>query len=616
MNPTEDSLPLAGILARWASGLTTDTIPKRVREFAASQLASQIAAARATLTLPIGQKIIRAFGHPLQNDPKSSAYVLAALTMAIDYDDTMYAGHVSHSTVAVPLAYTQTLNIDGHTLLAAIVSANECAARITAASTLGPFRGQTAAYTHLAGSVAARMYLEQAQPTEWASAWGIAFSAPPWVLDHPFFSSESKTLTASTQIRSGLDACDAALAGMVGAADVFEHPNGFLSKYAEIPLPHIITNGFGNLWHTETFSIKIYPGCAYIDSAIDCAVAIYRRETERGRTMGPDTIDEVVVEASAFTTGMDTKSSPYIDGPLTPVSAIGFSVGYNVAVALTRGSLKTSDLSPGHIKEDSIWRLADRVHVKHDMSLTLNALQATAPIGEALRHAGNAATTWLLEIATHKINSGVSVGKDGDMGAGGDEGRGGGGDVGGDVGEKGGVAIGGDVGGGGGEDVGGGEKGGVAIGGDGSGNVGEGRGGGEDVGGDVGGGGGGGGGVNRDGGTSGSESRGASGDGIVGGSESRDGTWGEPSISFQDATKSIGARVIVRFSDGRTEQEYRKSAIGAIGPEARSNHRELAMRKLTSSGVSDKDAATLLDIESLSSKDLSKLLTKLLSPPV
>ena len=72
----------------------------------------------------------------------------------------------------------------------------------------------------------------------------------------------------------------------------------------------------------------------------------------------------------------------------------------------------------------------------------------------------------------------------------------------------------------------------------------------------------------------------------------------------------------MRFSDGRTEQEYRKSAIGAIGPEARSNHRELAMHKLTSSGVSDKDAATLLDIESLSSKDLSKLLTKLLSPPV
>ena len=564
MNPTEDSLPLAGILARWASGLTTDTIPKRVREFAASQLASQIAAARATLTLPIGQKIIRAFGHPLQNDPKSSAYVLAALTMAIDYDDTMYAGHVSHSTVAVPLAYTQTLNIDGHTLLAAIVSANECAARITAASTLGPFRGQTAAYTHLAGSVAARMYLEQAQPTEWASAWGIAFSAPPWVLDHPFFSSESKALTASTQIRSGLDACDAALAGMVGAADVFEHPNGFLSKYAEIPLPHIITNGFGNLWHTETFSIKIYPGCAYIDSAIDCAVAIYRRETERGRTMGPDTIDEVIVEASAFTTGMDTKSSPYIDGPLTPVSAIGFSVGYNVAVALTRGSLKTSDLSPGHIKEDSIWRLADRVHVKHDMSLTLNALQATAPIGEALRHAGNAATAWLLEIATNKINSdrGVDGGGATEGGAGGGVGEGGYGNA------EGGASVGWDK--------------------------------------------------NKDAYSSKDGIRGE--DKGVGGNESRgedgNGTWGEPSISFQDATKSIGARVIVRFSDGRTEQEYRKSAIGAIGPEARSNHRELAMHKLTSSGVSDKDAATLLDIESLSSKDLSKLLTKLLSPPV
>ncbi len=536
MSATEDSPTLANILAGWASGLAAGTIPKRVKEFAASQLASQIAAARATMTIPIGQKIVRAFGHPLQKDPKNSAYTLAALTMAIDYDDTMYAGHVSHSTVSVPLAYARTFDVDGSTLLAAIISANECAARITAASTLGPFRGQTAAHTHLAGSVAARMYLEQARPSDWASAWGIAFSAPPWTLDHPFFASDSKTLTASTQIRSGLDACDAALAGIAGAADVFEHPGGFLAKYAEIPLPNVIINGLGQLWHTETLSIKIYPGCAYIDSAIDCAIAIYRRELEHGRTIEPDTIDEVIVEASAFTTGMDAKSSPYVDGSTTPVSAIGFSVGYNVAVALTRGTLEASDLTPEHIEEPHIWRLAGRVHVKHDMSLTLNALQATAPIGEALRHAGNNATAWLLEMAGNKIEGSNDSGESN---------------------------------------------------------------------------------ASRSTGGKGGASRSTGGDSGTSGNPNAApqpvSPWGEPSASFLNATKSIGGRVTVRFNDGRVEQEYRESAIGAIGPETRSSHRELAMNKLAASGVSDKDALALLDIESLSSKDLNRLLTKLLS---
>ncbi len=527
-------LPLANILAKWASSLTPEAIPKRVREFAVSQLASQIAAARATMTIPIGQKIIRAFGHPLQSDPKASAYVLAALTMAIDYDDTMYAGHVSHSSVAVPLAYARSSYLDGPTLLTAIVTANESAARITAAATLGKFRGQTAAHTHLAASVAARMYLEKADPTKWASAWGIAFSAPPWTLDHPFFAGESKALTASTQIRAGLDACDAALAGMVGAADVFEHPDGFLSKYADIPLPGIITNGLGRLWHTETLSIKIYPGCAYIDSAIDCAIAIYRRELEHGHAIDPDTVDEVIVEASAFTTGMDAKSSPYIDGPNTPISAIGFSVGYNVAVALARGTLKASDLTPEHIGETSIWELARKVRVVHDMSLTLEALQATAPIGEALRHAGNSATNWLLGMAGNRLNySNESAGR---------------------------------------------SAGAVDS-------------------------------ISK------AEQRSRRLSGNKDETPQPASPWGKPSTSFRNATKSIGARVTVRFNDGHTEEEYRKSAIGAIGPETRSSHRELAMQKLADSGISDKDATNLFDVESLSSKELSKLLVKLLGIP-
>ncbi len=495
-------------LASWARSIDEKSIPARVLSFANSQLISQIAAARATMTLPVGRKIIHAFGPPIQDDPKCAAYVLAALTMAADFDDTMYAGHVSHSTVSVPLSYAATFHADGGKLLAAIVAANECAARITAAATLGPFRGQTAAHAHLAGSVAARMYLEQADSPQWASAWGIAFAAPPWPLDHPFFAGESKVLLASTQVRAGLDACDAALGGLEGVMDVFEHPGGFLAKYASIPLPEVISYGLNSLWHTETLSIKIYPGCAYVDSALDCAAAIHHRVMLAGRTIEPGTIDEIIVESSAFTTGMDAKSAPYIDGPRTPLSALGFSVGYNIAVALMSGTLEISDLAPDHTGDPTVWELARKVHVVHDMSFTWTALQATAPLGEALKWAGSLAVPWLMEMAGTK--EGGNSATDGQAPA-------------------------------------------IAP-----------------------------------------------------------SPFGPPSADFQNATKCIGARVIVRFSDGHVEQVHRASAVGAIGPEARQSHKALARKKLLSTGASLDDVEALSQIESLRFEDIQQLLSRLL----
>ncbi len=535
-----NSVPAALVLADWARSIDHKSIPTRVIKFAGSQLASQIAAARATMTLPVGKKIVRAFGLPTQDDPKSAAYVLAALTMAADFDDTMYAGHVSHSTVSVPLAYAATFRTDGRRLLAAIVAANECAARITAAATLGPFRGQTAAHAHLAGSVAARMFLERAASTQWASAWGIAFAAPPWALDHPFFGGESKALLASTQVRAGLDACDAAIGGIEGVMDIFEHPGGFLAKYASVPLPEMISYGLGSLWHTETLSIKIYPGCAYIDSAVDCATAIHHRLVSADHAIEPATINEIVVESSAFTTGMDAKSTPYINGPRTPLSALGFSVGYNVAVALTRGALEISDLAPDRTDDPVVWELASKVHVKHDVSLTWTALQATAPLGEALKCAGSAAIPWLMEMAG-KIGDGThhEMGDDTKK----------------DVAGK----------------------------------------------------------MSSGGGATENASEIASGEKELAGTPASS-SFDPPATSFQDATKRIGARVTVHFTDGHVEQEYRESAIGAIGPETRQSHEELARDKLLSTGISLSDVSALLQMESLGAKDIQQLLRRLLQP--
>jgi 2-methylcitrate dehydratase PrpD len=382
-------------LADWSCRLRLDAIPDRVISIAKSQILSQLAAARASLGHELGDKITRAYGSPLQADPTRSAFVLAALTLALDYDDTVYAGHVSHAAVNVPLAYSRALRLDGAAVLTATIAAGECAARVTAAATLGPFRGQTAAHSHLVGAVIARLRGEEADPEQIVRALGVALAMPPWPLMRAFLGSEAKVLTAAVPVRIGLDACDAAAAGLTGARDIIEHPEGFLSTFASVPLPEAARRGLGVRWHTETASLKVHPGSAYVGSCIDCAVAIH----ERFPRLTPELVREVLVEASIFTVEMDRQSRPYLCGAKSSAVTLNFSVGYNVATALLTGSLTPADLSPARVSDPRRWALAAKVRVEERPDLTARAISATAPIGEALREGGRQTAQWARAVA-------------------------------------------------------------------------------------------------------------------------------------------------------------------------------------------------------------------------
>lgn len=378
-------------LAEWAAALDLDDVPPRVVAYARSLVVSQLAAARASLGHDLGRRVVDAFGPPLQADPKQGAYTLAALTIALDFDDTVYAGHVSHSTVGVPVAYQASLGLDGRALLTAVVAATECAARITAAATLGPFRGQTAAHAHLVGAVAARLRAEGAPAERFVDAWGIALAMPPWSLHRAFLGSDAKVLTASVPVRTGLDACDAAAAGLRGAPDVVEHPDGFLARFAAVPLPEAATAGLGTRWHTETASFKVHPGCAYISAAVDCAVELARR----AGPLRAAEVREVVVHAPIFTVGMDARSAPYVAGADSAVSTLNFSVAYNVAAALLTGGLAPADFDQDAVADPARWEVAAKVRTELDLDLTRRAVLSTAPLGEALRQAGPRAAEWL-----------------------------------------------------------------------------------------------------------------------------------------------------------------------------------------------------------------------------
>ena len=377
--------------AAWIAGLERHAIPDRVAQIAASQLLGHLGALASGARHQIGQRLLATLGAPFTGDARQTAISCAALTMVLDYDDSMYAGHVSHSTVGTALAYASDRRLDGAQLVTTVVAANEVAARLTAAATLGHLRGQTATHTHLAGAVAARGRAEGCAPERLVDAWGIALSLVHWPVDRGFFAGDGKALVAAVPVAAALMAYDAASVGLHGPADIVEHPAGFLGRVALLPVTEA-TGGLGQRWHTETLSIKVYPGCAYVDGAVDAAVALHPHVVDR-----VDHIEEVVVEAPVFTVGMEARSAPHLDGPRSSLSGITFSLPFNVATALRRGRLTPDDLDPARLADEATWSLARRVGVRESSELTLRALLATAPLGAALRAAGEPAAIWLAQ---------------------------------------------------------------------------------------------------------------------------------------------------------------------------------------------------------------------------
>lgn len=383
--------PSAARLAAWARELRYADIPTTTVEFARSQLVSNLAAIRATRQHPLGDKFIKAFGPPIQDDPKHAAYVMAGMSMALDFDEVAYSGHVSASCVNTAVAYALKLGLSGRSLLTAIVAANECTARFQAATILGSFfQGQSGTHLHLVGAASARLHAESAPLEQWTAALGLALALLPSAHHDALLQSDAKAFLAATPVRSALDACDAAAQGFAGWSGILDGPGGVLAQLSSIPTFETITEGLGQRWHTNTLSFKRFPASAYLQAAIECAQQLHQRIGP----IDPGRVASIVVDASVLTSMLAKKVAPFLAGGSTMTSAATFSIGYTVATMLLTGQLGPTDFAAPALCDPSRWWLADKVRVVHDPGLTKAMVVATAPLGQAIRQAGRRALEW------------------------------------------------------------------------------------------------------------------------------------------------------------------------------------------------------------------------------
>ncbi|MGH9390749.1 MAG: hypothetical protein ACRD1Z_14120, partial [Vicinamibacteria bacterium] len=183
-----------------------------------------------------------------------------------------------------------------------------------------------------------------------------------------------------------VQAAELAAEGLTGARDILGDPQGFLRRFAKKPLDFVFS-GYGSAWVTESLTFKIYPGCAYIDTAVDATLRIMKSfEEKHGRPLRAGEVKSVHVKASLLTIGMEALSAMYSDrSALSPIT-VNFSVGLSLALLLLDGALRPEALSRENLaaRKAEILSLADRVSLEHDVDLS-HAMGGLESIGIDLR---------------------------------------------------------------------------------------------------------------------------------------------------------------------------------------------------------------------------------------
>ena len=271
-------------------------------------------------------------------------------------------GHTGHSAVPAAAAFAD----DPERALLAQVAANEVAGRLGAALFLGPHNGQFWASIHCASAAVAASVGLGLDADRTAHALAIALYQPPYGMWPGFMGPQSKLLTAAEPAAVGARAALLAADGVTGALDVIEHPRGVLASLSFAPRPAMF-GALGRVWLTDTLAFKRLPGCAYLQSVGEAALA---SGVERPRSRA------IEIEAGWLTCEMEELGR----GPdLTPIR-VNFSATLTVAIALLAGRFTPAELEPGWLAEHEpeIRALAARIELRHDPALTAATLLGTS----------------------------------------------------------------------------------------------------------------------------------------------------------------------------------------------------------------------------------------------
>lgn len=367
-------------IAEWAATLRYEDIPERIHARSKAQILSvlgAIHAGRHSEGAMSAHEVARSWGGPEEATvfatgdrlPRHNAiFANACASVSFDFDDYLCFGHTGHSAVCASFAYGELEGASGRDVLAAIAVANEVGGRLGGCLLLGPQNGQMWSYIHnLEGACVAARFLGL-DAGRLANAIGIAFTQPPYPLMPAFMGPDSKMLIPASTTNDGCRAAELAARGWTGNTAILEDRQGFLRRFNEQNLGWMLS-GFGEAWVTDSLCIKVVPGCAYIDTAVDAFTEICARfEADTGRPLATADVEQIDVRCGLLTSGMEGFATTYRSAErLEPIS-INFSVALSIGLMLQAGELAPEHLSHKYLdrNREAIEAGAAKVRMEHD----------------------------------------------------------------------------------------------------------------------------------------------------------------------------------------------------------------------------------------------------------
>ncbi len=371
---------LASQLAEWVREVQYDDLPSDVIESTKLRILDVIGLALAGAETAFGRSTIsaaktlspagpsRVFGTGDALGAPTAAFTNAALSQALEYDDTHNESivHMSSPAVAASLALAGLRTVTGRDLILSIAVANEISCRVGSVSS-GQFHRRGFHPTGLfapfgiAAGIGKILGLD-AQRLAWAE--GTAGSCAAGLLECWVDGTQTKFLHSGFAAQSGLTAALLADAGVSGPPKVFEGRFGLFASHLQDPAVQKnfgrIADGLGTLWESRNSSFKPFPTAHVLHPYVS---AILRLRTEHGVRAA----DVVRIECPVAEFNVSIVCEPVAEkcAPATQAHC-RVCLQYTMAEALCAGSLGKNAYSETMRLNPEVLALARKVEYSVD----------------------------------------------------------------------------------------------------------------------------------------------------------------------------------------------------------------------------------------------------------
>ncbi|CAB3827484.1 MULTISPECIES: MmgE/PrpD family protein [Achromobacter] len=367
------SSSLALGLARFARGLTLDSLPAAVREKSLLHIIDAIglgiAAHQFDFSGP-GLAGIRAAGAPGEAtvigggaalQARDAAMANGYLMHGLDFDDT-HPGAIVHPSVAclpAALALGETRDMRWGELLTAYAIGMEAAIRLGRSVKGGFHHGgyhATGVVSHFSSALVAGKLLGLTEE-QLVAAQGIAASTASGVQVFLEDGAWTKRLHPGWGAFAGITAAQMAQAGFFGPRRPYEGQFGLYETHMQARADQVdadsVISALGHEWTLMETSIKPYPVCHFIHGCAEAALRIQRRVQDAGR------IRSVECELPAATLPIVAEPAHIKTRPRSDYDA-KFSAQFVVAACLTLGHFTLQELAPARLADPTLLSLAGR----------------------------------------------------------------------------------------------------------------------------------------------------------------------------------------------------------------------------------------------------------------